>query len=300
MHARPPHGPRALTLLEVVISLSLMAMMLGAMLTFFWQAGEARKTATEIGDRMQIARQVLMRIAAELRGCPGLEEFSFPIEQPLVEEDILDEAEDIERPTVAAGSVPLLIGTRRSITFLTTTLPAEHQYEFYRETANVPPAQHDLRQVSYWLWVDPEETDEEGEPIIGGIVRTEKKTLNQFIVELDDPLDVRNDLWSHELGYIEFRYFDGVEWATTWEVTEGNSLPQLIQVTVGFESCTSYELNNEDLNDYPIEEYPYGDDLPHADRYSMIVRMPAADKFFSSRVQRVGQQLAEQLGVEGP
>ena len=156
--------------------------------------------------------------------------------------------------------MPLLIGDRRQITFLTARLPAESQYEFRDADDDVPPAQHDLTQVSYWLWVSPGETGEDGEPIVGGIIRTEKKTLNKVLVELDDPLDVRNDLWSHELGYLEFRYFDGVDWDIKWDVTEGNSLPQLIQVTVGFKPCTSDELENHDLDDYPLAEYPYGDD----------------------------------------
>jgi hypothetical protein len=130
-------------------------------------------------------------------------------------------------------------------------------------------------------------------------MRTEKKTLNQFLVEFDDPLDVRNDLWSPELGYLEFRYFDGVEWDTVWDVTKGNSLPQLIQVTVGFESCTDDELEDRDLDEYPLIDYPYGDDREHTDRYSIIVRIPAADKFFSSRVNKqLGKGLADQLGFE--
>jgi hypothetical protein len=299
MRRRSRQSRSALTLLEVIISLGLIAALLAAMLAFLWQVVDVRDAAAEAADRMQIARQVLSKIEAELRGCVGYEEFGFPIEQPLVEEELLDEAAEFERAPVAEGTVPLLIGDRRNITFLTTALPAEHQYEFLSEADEPPPAQHDLRQVSYWLWVDPEEVDDDGEPIIGGIIRTEKKTLNQFLVELDDPLDVRNDLWSHELGYLEFRYFDGVEWDTTWEVTQGNSLPQLIQVTVGFEPCTIDEFENRDLDDYPLEEYPYGDDQEHPDRYSVIVRIPAADKFFGSRVQKVGQEITETLGVEG-
>lgn len=295
---RPPVRG-ALTLLEVMISISLIVLLLGALLSFFWQVLDVRDAAVVAADRMQIARQVLDRLARELRGCAGFEQFGFPIEQPLVEEEILDQAEDIERPPIAPDTVPLLVGTRRSITFLTTALPDEQQYEFFRDDANPPPARHDLRQVSYWLWVDPEQTDENGEPLVGGIVRTEKQTLNQFLVDPEDPLDVRNDLWSPELGYLEFRYFDGVEWTTTWEVTEGNSLPQLVQITVGFEPCTSDELEDRDLEEYPIEQYPFGDDREHPDRYTTIVRLPAADKFFSSRIQRVGLELTEQLGVEG-
>jgi hypothetical protein len=270
------------------------------MLTFFWQVVEVRDTAAQTADRMQVARQVLSHIAAELRGCVGFEQFGFPIEQPLVSEQLTEELDQEAQAPATPGVVPLLAGDRRRITFLTSTLPAEHQYGFYQEAAYQPPAQHDLRQISYWLWVDPEQTDDNGEPIVGGIVRTEKKTLNQYVVDLEDPLDVRNDLWSPELGYLEFRYFDGLEWSTSWTVTAGNSLPQLIQITVGFQPCTTYDLEDQDLDHYPIAEYPYGDDRYHRDRYSIIVRIPAADRFFSSRINnQIGKALSEQFEVEG-
>lgn len=268
---------RALTLFEIIISIALISMLLSAMLVFFWQFMEVREQTALAADRTQIARLVMERIAAELRGCIGSDEIGFP--------------------TQHGGK--RLIGDRRSITFLTVTVPDKHQYQSYDEFDDPPPAQHDLRQVGYSLWIDPEETTEEGDPIVGGLIRTELKTLNQFIVEEDDPEQIRNDLWSHELGYIEFRYFDGVEWDTKWDITEGISLPQLVQITVGFDSITNYELDDEDLDEYPLDEFPLGDDLPHPDRYSTIVKIPAADKFFSSRIQRVGQQFSQQLGVEG-
>lgn len=273
---RPTRGhlARGLTLLEVIIAISLVVMLMGAVMTFFWQAGEIRAQAADRIDRTQVARQVLARIGEEIRGCVGMEQIGFPLEQRL-------------------------IGDRRSITFLTTTLPDPDRYLFYGEFDDLPPARHDLTLVTYRLWVEDEEVDENGEPIVGGIIRSEKQTLNQFLVEEDDPLQLRHDLWSHELGYLEFRYFDGVEWSTTWDLTEGNSLPQLIQVTVGYRNVTMEEWEDTDLQTYPIAEYPLGDDLEHPDRYSMIIRIPAADKFFGSRVQRVGKQFAEQLGVGG-
>ncbi len=273
---RPTRGHlvRGLTLLEVIIAISLVVMLMAAVMTFFWQAGEIRAQAADRIDRTQVARQVLARIGEEIRGCVGMEQIGFPLEQRL-------------------------IGDRRSITFLTTTLPDPDRYTFYGEFDDLPPARHDLTLVTYRLWVEDEEVDENGEPIVGGIIRSEKQTLNQFLVEEDDPLQLRHDLWSHELGYLEFRYFDGVEWSTTWDLTEGNSLPQLIQVTVGYQNVTMEEWEDTDLQTYPISEYPLGDELEHPDRYSMIIRIPAADKFFGSRVQRVGKQFAEQLGVGG-
>lgn len=274
-----PSHTRGLTLLEVVISISLMVMLLSALLTFFWEAGQTRRHCADVANRTEIARQVLQRIAVELRGCVGAEEVGFPMEQRLV-------------------------GDRRNITFLTAVMPGAHQYEFVDEWDDPLPAQHDLTLVSYGLWIDPYETTEEGEPLVGGLLRTEKKTLNQFLVDEEDPLDIRTDLWSHEIGYIEFRYFDGVEWDVEWSITEGNSLPQLIQVTIGFDSITEYELEDQDLDEFPLDEFPLdqrplGDYQEHPDRYSLIIRILAADRFFGSRIQRVGQEAAEMFGVEG-
>jgi len=266
---------RGLTLLEVIVAVSLMVMLLGAMLTFFFQTMKIRDAARENSERTQIARQVLSRIEAELRGTIGSDEIGFP---------------------VAAR----LLGDRRSITFLTSALPGESQYQIYSELDEPPPAQHDLTQLTYELWVDPQETDPNtGEPIVGGIIRTEKKTLNQFVVDEGDPLDVRTDLWSAELGYLEFRYFDGVEWSTDWNVARGNSLPQAVQVIVGYLPVTQEELDDSDLDTYPISDFPFGAPEVHADRYSIVVRIPAADRLFGSRIQRVGNQLSDQLGVEG-
>jgi len=271
-------------LLEVIIAIGLIGALMTAMVTFFWQSARAREQAGRDADRTQVARQVLDTIAAELRGCLGLESLGLSVY-----------VGDLS----GSDGVPRLIGDRRSISFLTTQLPAEHQYVFYRESEEPPPAQHDLRLVSYKLWVDEEQTTEDGEPLVGGLLKVTQKTFNQALVDEEDPLRLRTDLWSHEIGYIEFRYFDGVEWDTVWDVTQGNALPQLIQVTVGFGSITRFELEDQDLQEYPLDEYPLGDDQYHPDRYSTIIKLPAADKFFSSRVQRLGKQLSEQLGVEG-
>lgn len=271
---RPRELRSALTLLEVLISIALVAMLLGGAMTFFWQTVEVRRQVGERIDRTQLARQVLARMAEELRSCVGFEQVGFPMEQRLV-------------------------GDRRSINFLTSALPGRHQYMFYRESDELPPAQHDLTLVTYWLWVDAENLDANGQPIVGGILRTERKTLNQFVVDEEDPLEQRTDLWSPELGYLEFRYFDGVEWDTKWDITEGNSLPQLVQITVGFSNITLEEFEDRDLSEYPISEYPLGDERQRSDRYSLIVRLPAADRFFGSRVQRIGKQFSEQLGVGG-
>jgi type II secretory pathway pseudopilin PulG len=265
---------RALTLLEVVISIALIALLLGALLTFFWQALLIRDQAERAADRTQLVQQVLEHMAAELRASVGVEKINFPVQQ--------------------------FTGDRRSITFVTTLLPPAESYGFYRasELAYQPAPQQDLREVTYSLWIDPEETTEHGEPLVGGILRTERRALDPFLTEQEVPEDqdllyLRHDLWSPELGYLEFRYFDGVEWTTRWEVTKGNPLPHLIQITVGFDSITKDELDDVDLEQYPLDRYPLGPDVPSPNRYSLIVCLPAADQMFGTRLNRLGQEVEE-------
>jgi type II secretory pathway pseudopilin PulG len=267
----------ALSLLEVLVALALIIMLVSAMFTFYWQMAEARQKAAEASSRTQLARVIVDEIAREIRGMVGFDKINFP----------------------SAQGEQRIVGTRRTLSFFTTALPGKDQYMFYGPGDNPLPAKHDLRLISYSLWVDPHEKNENGDPIVGGILRSEKKTLNQFLVNEDDPLDIRNDLQSPELGYLEFRYFDGVEWDTKWDITDGNSLPQLIMVTVGYKSITQEELDDVDLQSFSLSDYPFGDPKPRDDRYSVIVKIPAADRFFSSRISRVGKQASDQLGVTG-
>lgn len=267
---------RALTLLEVIISITLIALLMGAMFLFYWNMLEARQKSAEMANRTQLARNVLSRIEAEIRGTVGFEQVGF-----------------------SSAGESRLSGERRKLTFLSSALPESDRYYFPGANDKPPPGEHDLRLLSYSLWIDPENKTEEDEPIVGGIIRTEKRTLNQYVVDEEDPLEIRNDLWSPELTYLEFRYFDGVEWDTVWDVTDGNSLPQLIMVTVGYKPVTTDELEDADLELFPLAEYPFGDPAPRADRYSTIIRLPAADRFFGSRISRVGKQYSEQLGVLG-
>jgi type II secretory pathway pseudopilin PulG len=264
---------RALTLFEVLISIVLIAMLLAALMTFFWQTLAVRHQAAAAIERTQIVQQMLERIAAELRGALPFEKVGFPVQ--------------------------VFTGDRRHITFLTAAQPPSDAYVFYRESEVRPPPQHDLREITYELWIDPEKTADNGDPLVGGILRTEQRVIIPSVTEdevTDEERDLqyrRHDLWSHELGYLEFRYYDGVEWTTRWDVTKGNPVPHLVQITVGFDSLTKDELEDRDLQAYPIEQFPLGPDVPDINRFSKIVRLDAADQMFTAHVQRLGNQVEE-------
>ena len=273
---------RALTLFEVLIAISLIAMLLGALLSFFWQTLQARETAAYLGDRTQIAQQVLERMAAELRASVALDQSGFSVQQ--------------------------FSGTRRKVTFLAAPLPPDSGDTQYGTVGVGPLPLGDLREISYELWIDPDQTTESGDPVIGGILRTERRPIEPAVSEEDVSEDaaleyLRRDLWSHELGYLEFRYFDGVEWSTTWEVKSGNAVPHLVQVTVGFDSLTKFELEDQDLEEEratseldrigPPVKTGFG-------RYSTIVRLPAADVMFAARLNKLGDQAEEVYSFVNP
>jgi len=154
--------------------------------------------------------------------------------------------------------------------------------------------------VSYSLWLDPEEETDEGDPIVLGILRTERWAIDpaetaEDVAEGEDLIYERHDLWAPELGYLEFRYFDGIAWSTTWNVTEGNRLPHLIQITVGFDSLTRDDNEDIDLDEFPIEEFPLGPEVPNINRFSTLVRVPAADEMYWARLNKIGDEVEEQF-----
>jgi len=277
MRRHPRQLGRAMTLLEVIIAIALIGLIMGTMLTFFWQTLEIREKASKSAARTQVVQQLLRRMADELREAVGLESTGFE-------------------------GLPQFVGERRRITFLTAApLPQADSYRFVRPGDVLPPPRHDLVGVTYELWIDPDKDAENGDPLVGGILRTEKRAVNpslregQVSEEDQEQLYQRRDLWSYEFGYLDFRYFDGVDCSTTWKVTQGNALPHLVQITVGFDSLTRAELDDQDLQQYPIAqtEYRLGPNVPNRNRYSIIVRLPAADELFAARVNRVADQTEE-------
>jgi len=158
------------------------------------------------------------------------------------------------------------------------------------------PAESDIRQVQYYLAYDPDKRHtypdgtEADAPM--GLVRREVKTLYQTNQFANQAESVDLDLVSSELKYVRFRYFDGVDWVDKWDIgndpagQQGNSLPQAVEITVGYAELPPPEEENKDLKDTNAdltvsEPEPYS-----PDSYSVVVRLPQADAFFGSRMQR--------------
>lgn len=115
-------------------------------------------------------------------------------------------------------------------------------------------------------------------------------------------LDINwEELYAPEVRHLRFCYFDGSKWWDSWDLSGESPLPQLVQVTLGFEPVPPVdakfsfdnEINEEFctcLNEDPVDCEPLA-----PDQFSTVVRVPQADPLFRSRVSRETQSLVEQV-----
>jgi hypothetical protein len=259
---------RAVTLIELLLALGLIMLVSGMMFAFY----DASLRSRDFGHRRmtdsQLARVIAMKIAEEIRSANGFVS------------------------TVGPG----ISGERRLLTIQTVALPNKELF-WQRSIKDVPPpAECDIRQVQYYLAYDDEETHsypdgtEAAAPL--GLVRREIKTLYQGTLVESKAESVDLDLLAPEMKYLRFRYFDGIDWLDKWDIgadlegQTGNSLPQAVEVTVGYtplppEDENEFKLDEEDQDLAISMPEPYSPET-----YTVVVRLPQSDTFFGSRLMR--------------
>lgn len=211
---RPASARRSgLTLLEVLLSIALIIMMLAGVCGFYMTILKAREEGGRASRDAKITRAILRRIADEIR----------------------------HATSIVPGDGVGFRGDRHSITIVRGVLPDEivyNEYDSIRE--DLPPAQSDLRRVTYQLLWDDELDDAEGVKLCHGLWRTEQKTFDpnprmvmdeEDVAGMDEPgeeVDERGrpgpqpegELIAPEVKYIEFYYFDGADWRDRWQFSE--------------------------------------------------------------------------------
>lgn len=266
--ARKDFARRGLTLLEVLLSLGLITMVSAMMFMFYDSILLRREYGRKAVSAGYLARTIADQIAEEIRAANGF--------------------------VLAAG--PGISGTDRMITIQTVAMPEKTIFRRLSIKDDPLPAESDIRQVQYYLVYDDEETHtypdgtEADAPL--GLVRRQIKTLYQTALFENRADSVELDLLSPELKYLRFRYFDGVDWVDRWDIGDGgggglgNSLPQAVEVTVGYTELPPPEeeeegIDPEDSDLIPAEPEPYS-----PESYTVTVRLPQADSFFGSRLMR--------------
>ena len=269
---------RAVTLIETVLAISLLVTFMSLMYWFYGSSLETREEGLKRTQEVQLARVILQRMAEEIRQASGN----------------------------TAGYGAGLVGYKRGISVNTLVIPdkilAEKRSIFDEQVA----AQFDLQEIRYYVAWDEENLDEEGNPRPLGLVRRVSKTFNRGLVletgseeeaEDEEALAIKEELYAPEIKFLEFRYFDGASWWEDWELSQGNSLPMIVRITIGYTPLLPEEEEELELvDDNFLRDEEERDRIPD-DQFTRFVRLVQSDvNPIGVRLQREASAFAESEG----
>jgi hypothetical protein len=319
---RPTTRRRGASLLEVTLAMGLLVALSSMTFWFYSSVLGTREHGTEEARQLRLARVVLDQIATEIRQA-----------SLLTANGRVGLRGGPERIWLSSLRVPTRELMRRRTDV--DELPTDAQYDLVKTEYKIARHPDVLDEEGYERALglarieirvprkDSAETGEafeEDEDVFGddgGASRVEdEKLLDEEEMLLDEELrqageegsdpglgpDINwEELYAPEIRHLRFCYFDGYSWWNSWDVTGDNPLPQLVQVTIGFEGHPPFgeaqsEREDEEfcecLNEEPVECEPFA-----ADQFTTVVRLSQADPFFRSRISRETQAFLEELGV---
>ena len=252
----PSYGRRrAFTLLEVMLSLTLATILLGAIYAAMNQSWRLTASGREEMARSQVARALLKRIAQDVRAVM----FVPPPPSDGETDDVTGTTSTSTSGTStgSTSSTTSCTGTTAGTTTDTSTETTEttpsaksigirgtatrielHISRARRDldfAANVDgntltTRTSDLQAVTYTLGLS-------GGATAAGLIRSEgDRLIVQAIEEKGgDALTAsRSQSLAPEVAALAFRYFDGTAWYTVWDSLENGYLPRAVEVSIGF------------------------------------------------------------------
>ena len=138
----------------------------------------------------------------------------------------------------------------------------------------------DVKSVSYFL-----QSSEEADPsamlsgaALSGIAGLARRQQDRAVTAWAsnsvglDSTDHSGALLAPEVNYLEFRYFDGLDWYTEWDSEQMESLPVAVEITIGIDPAGGVDAATLDVgeqNDLALEDM-------EEHRYRMVVHLPMA------------------------
>lgn len=308
------HRARAVTLLEIVLSMGLLVTLTSMTYWFYSSSLETRARGMKEAHRLRLVRVLMDRMREEIR----------------------------QASAVSSGRRVGIRGEPERIWLSTLQLPSRNAATARRSRDEPPPAEYDLVKIEYRIARHPDIRDDDGFELPIGLARVEIRVprLNsaqtgeafegrrhaaaapdqaledarQEEEEYDRLEDGGNDasmaaeidwdeLYAPDVKYLRFCYFDGHTWWDTWDVQGDNPLPQLVLMTFGFVGHPPFEeefgINaNTDFCECMNQNPPDCDRLDE-DRYTMTIRVSQADPLFLSRIGRETKAFTDALGGGG-
>jgi type II secretory pathway pseudopilin PulG len=248
---------RGFSLLEVMLSLTLAIVLLGAVFTAMDQSWRLTASGREEMLRSQLARALLRKIAIDVRAVMFVPPPPSTDETEAAPAAAAAVAPAGGAPTggapAAAGAAapvgdsttptepsPTSIGIRGTMTQMELHISrARRDLNFSTDVDGnqIVTRTSDLLAVTYSLSLPSS-----GSTTGTGLIRTEGDRLIVQSVEEEGGLATqasRSQVLAPEVATIAFRYFDGTAWYEQWDSQENGYLPRAIEVILGFTPPTS-------------------------------------------------------------
>jgi hypothetical protein len=182
-----------------MLAVALSVLLIGTALWFYQHAGQVRSELSTEANEIAARRQMLERITSDLRNAIAL-----------------------------PGQSGSMNGTTDRVTFITAGLPGKSVWTEQKLTETPPPAEQDLRQVSYGLSIYE---DEDGNRQIVGIDSQVQRLLSPKVVEEGN--GIKSTLLSSRYLFLRFQYWDGTAWQVEWQ--DQPTPPVAVELVIGEE-----------------------------------------------------------------
>ena len=299
-NSRNPHRP-GVTLLELIISMAISALVLGLIMfainNHFYIVEKQRMHVEEV----QLARALLNRIAIDIKSAvqyegvdvtSALDGLSLDGLEGLLggsDSDIPTDLGDIETESPSYDyqtSFPVnlgLYGNQNSINFDISRIPRQEEYQTLytsnsmNELLDIPS---DVKIISYYVRIGNGNLNTTARDVfntsddVPGLMRRQlSRAITSYAVENGNSEQLRksDELLAPEVIAIEFRYFDGYEWLPQWDSDSYQALPLAIEVLLTLKSSSPYHSGGV-VNTFYTDD-SLGDQTS-AVTYRLVVRLP--------------------------
>jgi prepilin-type N-terminal cleavage/methylation domain-containing protein len=242
---------RAFTLVEVLLAVSLVAVLLGAVFALYAYAMDLRADIGNAAAELASQRIAMDRMTNELRGA-----MLYPV--------LRSDEENPEETFMTIG----VMGSAESIEFVTARLPGPAAWVQRKVTEEPVPPEPDVEVVTYRLRY--EEGDVAGQQVVMGLQRVSRKVL----ASRSDDSEADAAVLSDHVKFVRFRYFDGEQWVGSWDRP---ALPVAVEVILGREPLDE-DVEVEQLEGISVEEFV--DIYPH-EIFRRVVFVPGGRKAIS-------------------
>ena len=261
---------RGVTLLELIVSMAISALVLGliayAINNHFYIVEKQRMHVEEV----QLARALLNRIAIDIKSAvqyegvdvkTALDDVSSEDVAGLLSGSGIEIPADLDADGTESSSYdyqtsfPInlgLYGTQNTINFDISRIPRQEEYQTLyssdsiNELLDIPS---DVKMVSYYVRLGDGTVTASAQDVfntssdVPGLMRRQlSRAITTYAIDNGntEQLQKSDQLLAPEVVAIEFRYFDGYEWLSGWDSDSYQSLPLAVEVLLTLKSSSPY------------------------------------------------------------